>query len=96
MGGEAPGDHDGGGGQADRAMIRRASRLTDNGRPLVASLSSTPTGEVSTKASRSAQAWLVAVGDGDVGPEARMRVHYGRLAGQGEVFHVRCFGKSGG
>ena len=79
MGGEAPGDHDGGGGQADRAMIRRASRLTDNGRPLVASHSSTPTGEVSTKASRLARAWLVAVGDGDVGAEAADEVPRGSL-----------------
>ena len=37
-------------------MIRRASRLTDTGRPLVVSNTSTPTGEVSTRAAMSARA----------------------------------------
>ena len=87
VGGDAPGDHDGGGGQADRAMIRRASRLTDNGRPLVASHSNTPTGEVSTRASRSARARLAAVGDSDVGAEAADEVPRGSLR---MVLIVRC------
>ena len=67
MGGEAPCDHDGGGGQAGRAMIRRGSRLTDTRRPLVVSNTSTPTGEVSTRTSIVGPgAAFVSVGDGDV------------------------------
>ena len=38
------------------STIRRASRLNDTGRPLFASNTTTPTGEVSTRASRSARA----------------------------------------
>ena len=38
------------------SAIRRASRLTDTARPLAASNTTTPTGEVSTRASRSARA----------------------------------------
>ena len=55
--------------------MRRASRLNDTARPLFASSTSTPTGEVSTSASRSARArrsarWVRALAMADAAWEA--------------------------